>query len=62
MPGRLPDLLNSWSVKRLKEVGADVCKFLLYYDVDEPVEINVQKQIVIERIGSECEAEGIPFF
>lgn len=62
MPGRLPDLLNSWSVKRLKEVGADACKFLLYYDVDEPVEINVQKQIVIERIGSECEAEGIPFF
>lgn len=62
MPGRLPDLLNIWSVKRLKEAGADACKFLLYYDVDEPAEINVQKQIVIERIGSECEAEGIPFF
>ncbi len=30
--------------------------------MDEPAEINVQKQIVIERIGSECEAEGIPFF
>lgn len=62
MPGKLPDLLNIWSVKRLKEAGADACKFLLYYDVDEPAEINVQKQIVIERIGSECEAEGIPFF
>lgn len=59
MPGRLPDLLNIWSVKRLKEAGADACKFLLYYDVDEPAEINVQKQIVIERIGSECEAEGM---
>ncbi|STD67382.1 tagatose 1,6-diphosphate aldolase [Enterococcus faecium] len=33
MPGRLPDLLNIWSVKRLKEAGADACKFLLYYDV-----------------------------
>lgn len=58
MPGRLPDLLNIWSVKRLKEAGADACKFLLCYDVDEPAEINVQKQIVIERIGS----EGVPFF
>lgn len=62
IPGRLPDLLNCWSVKRLKEAGADACKFLLYYDVDETIEINVQKQIFIERIGSECEAEGIPFF
>lgn len=41
IPGRLPDLLNCWSVKRLKEAGADACKFLLYYDVDETIEINV---------------------
>src|SRR5579859_7433087 len=30
-PGRLPDLLDDWSVKRLKEVGADCLKILLYY-------------------------------
>ncbi len=28
-PGRLPDLLSIWSVKRLKETGAEACKFLL---------------------------------
>ncbi|MGM0168204.1 tagatose 1,6-diphosphate aldolase 1 [Enterococcus sp. AZ135] len=61
-PGRLPDVLNDWSVKRLKEAGADACKFLLYYDVDEPKEINEQKQAYMERIGSECTAEDIPFF
>lgn len=61
-PGRLPDLLSTWSVKRLKETGADACKFLLYYDVDEPEEINTQKQAFIERIGSECKAENLPFF
>ena len=61
-PGRLPDLLSIWSVKRLKEAGADACKFLLYYDVDESVEINLQKQAFIERIGSECQAEDLPFF
>lgn len=61
-PGRLPDLLTGWSVKRIKEAGADACKFLLYYDVDEPNEINDQKKAFIERIGSECLAEDFPFF
>jgi tagatose 1,6-diphosphate aldolase len=61
-PGRLPDSLAVWSVKRLKEAGADACKFLLYYDVDESASINQQKQAYIERIGSECLAEGLPFF
>ena len=61
-PGRLPDLLSIWSVKRLKEAGADACKFLLYYDVDESDEINDQKHAFIERIGSECQEENLPFF
>ncbi|MGM0174917.1 tagatose-bisphosphate aldolase [Enterococcus sp. DIV0800] len=61
-PGRLPDVLNTWSVRRLKESGADACKFLLYYDVDESEEINEQKRAYMERIGSECTAEDIPFF
>ncbi|HEL0621345.1 TPA: tagatose-bisphosphate aldolase [Streptococcus equi subsp. zooepidemicus] len=59
---RLPDCLVDWSVKRLKEAGADAVKFLLYYDVDGDERINQQKQAYIERIGSECQAEDIPFF
>lgn len=61
-PGRLPDLLEEWSVKRLKEAGADAVKFLLYYDVDEDEKINGFKQVYMERVGSECIAEDIPFF
>lgn len=61
-PGRLPDLLNIWSAKRLKEAGADAVKFLLYYDIDEPAEINDQKHAFIERLGAECVAEALPFF
>lgn len=61
-PGRLPDLLPGWSVKKLKEAGADSIKFLLYYDVDEDKAINKQKQAFVERIGSECAAEDMPFF
>lgn len=59
---RLPDCLEDWSVLRLKEKGADAIKFLLYYDVDSDEEINVKKQAYIERIGSECKAEDIPFY
>jgi tagatose 1,6-diphosphate aldolase len=60
--GRLPDLLDDWSVKRLKDLGADSIKFLLYYDVDEDIKINEQKHIFIERLGAECLAHDIPFF
>lgn len=61
-PGRMPDLLSTWSVKRLKETGADAVKFMLYYDTDESFLINSKKQAFVERIGSECVAEGLPFF
>ena len=59
---RLPDCLDVWSAKRIKEQGADAVKFLLYYDVDSSDELNQQKQAYIERVGSGCVAEDIPFF
>ena len=59
---RLPDCLVEWSVKRLKEEGADGIKFLLYYDVDGDQYVNLQKHAYIERLGSECQAESLPFF
>ena len=61
-PGRLPDLLPIWSAKRIKELGADAVKILLYYDVDDKPEINDIKHTLVERIGSECIAEDIPYF
>ena len=61
-PGRLPDLLDLWSVKRLKAAGADCLKILLYYAPDEKPAINDHKHAWIERIGDECIAEDIPFF
>lgn len=62
VPGRFPKLLKSWSVKRLKEAGVDAAKILLYYDIDEGDEVNDQKHAFIERVGSECQAEGLLFF
>jgi tagatose 1,6-diphosphate aldolase len=62
-PGRLPDLLNHWSVRRLKETGAADCvKILLYYTPYDPTEVNDQKHAWVERIGDECRANDIPYF
>lgn len=60
--GRLPDLLDVWSVRRLKEAGADCIKILLYYSPYEKTHINDLKHAWIERIGDECRAHDIPFF
>jgi len=60
--GRLPDLLDFWSVKRLVDAGADAVKILMYYDPDDVADINTHKEAFIERIGAECRAYDIPFF
>jgi tagatose 1,6-diphosphate aldolase len=61
-PGRLPDLLDEWSVRRLKEAGADCIKILLYYTPTDGKTINDKKHAWVERIGDECRGNDIPFF
>jgi tagatose 1,6-diphosphate aldolase len=61
-PGRLPDLLDVWSVRRLAEAGADCIKILLYYTPFDTSAVNEFKHAWIERIGDECRAHDIPFF
>lgn len=61
-PGRLPDLLDHWSVRRLKEAGADCIKILLYYTPTDPKQINDIKHAWVERLGDECRANDIAFF
>ena len=61
-PGRLGDLLDHWSVRRLKEAGADCLKILLYYTPFDPKDVNDKKHAWVERLGDECRANDIPFF
>ncbi len=61
-PGRLPDLLPHVSAKRIKEMGADAVKILLYYTPFDDPKVNDIKHAFIERVGAECEANDIPFF
>ena len=61
-PGRIPELLPHYSVRRLKDAGADCCKVLLYYSPSEKTEINDEKHAFVERVGDECRGFDIPFF
>ena len=60
--GRLPDLLDEWSVLRLVEAGANAIKILLYYDPYDDEAVNRVKHAFIERVGGECAASDVPFF
>jgi len=61
-PGRIPDLLNEWSARRLKEAGADCVKVLIYYSPLDKKAVNDEKHAFVERIGDECRANDIPYF
>lgn len=61
-PGRLPDLLDHYSVRRIVAAGADCVKILLYYTPFDPPTVNETKHAWVERIGGECIASDVPFF
>src|SRR6266576_3632734 len=42
-PGRLPDLLDVWSARRLTEAGADCVKILLYYTPEDPKRVPTRR-------------------
>ena len=58
--GRLPSLLEGFSVARLKDSDADAVKALLYYSPFSTPEINRKKHAWVERIGTECVAADLP--
>jgi tagatose 1,6-diphosphate aldolase len=60
--GRLPSLLDSFSVARLQHAGADCVKALLYYSPFSDSLINTAKHAWVERVGAECLAADLPFF
>ena len=62
IPGRLPATLDGFSVARLKQVGANAVKVLLYYSPFSAAEINSKKYAWVRRVSEECIAEDVAFF
>ena len=61
-PEKLPSLTEGWSVRRLKEAGADAVKILVFYTPFEDAWVNEQKKAFVERAGAECRDLDMPFF
>ena len=61
-PGRIPDLLEDWTVSRLIQAGADAVKVLIYYHPGDKKEINAIKHAFVDRIGAECGYHDVPYF
>lgn len=61
-PGRLPEVLPHFSVRRIVEAGGDAVKILLYFSPFDDHGVNDIKEAFLERIGAECELYEIPFF
>ncbi|WP_249662893.1 tagatose 1,6-diphosphate aldolase [Lentilactobacillus buchneri] len=61
-PGRLPSLISDQSAQIMVEKGADALKVLVYYNPNDPDEINDVKKAFAERYGTEGLAAQTPTF
>jgi tagatose 1,6-diphosphate aldolase len=62
IPGRLPRLLDGWSVSRLLDAGANAVKLLLYYSSRSSAQTNETKYQFVQKVGAECAESAVPFF
>lgn len=58
---RLTAMPLDGTVRRLCAAGAQGIKLYSYYDPDDRAETNLMKQALVERVGAECRANGVPF-
>lgn len=61
-PFKLPSIAQGLSVGKLKELGSDGVKLLIYYNPDDSEEVNSKKEDFVMNIGQDCFREDMPFF
>jgi tagatose 1,6-diphosphate aldolase len=59
--GRLPNLVDFYSVQDLVNEGAHALKLLVYYDIKEEEQFNQIKKAFIKRVGDECKQNDLLF-
>ncbi|MFQ3544548.1 tagatose 1,6-diphosphate aldolase [Halobacillus rhizosphaerae] len=59
--GRLPNLVDEWSVQDLVNEGVSALKLLIYYDHNEEEKFNRIKKTLIKRVGDECKQNDLLF-
>ena len=59
--GRLTRLYPGWSVAKIKRLGADGVKLMLFYRPDAEAEVNARQQALVEQVGRDCREHDIAF-
>jgi tagatose 1,6-diphosphate aldolase len=59
--GRKTAILKGWSVEKIKRMGADGVKLLLWYRPDCSAEVIEHQKRLVRRVGDECSRYDIPF-
>ncbi len=59
--GRLPNLVDFWSVQDFVKKGVSALKLLVYFDPNEEEKYNIIKKAFIKRVGDECRQNDLLF-
>jgi tagatose 1,6-diphosphate aldolase len=59
--GRLTRIYPNWSVAKIKRLGADGVKLMLFYRPDAAREINEEQRALVEKVGRECREHDLAF-
>jgi tagatose 1,6-diphosphate aldolase len=59
--GRLTRIYPGWSVEKIKRLGADGVKLMLFYRPDADSSVNAEQQALVEQVGRDCRAHDIAF-
>lgn len=59
--GRLTRIYPNWSVGKIKRLGADGVKLMLFYRPDAARDVNEEQQALVEKVGRECAEHDLAF-
>ena len=57
--GRLSETIPHWSVRKIRRIGGDAVKLLVWYRPDADVAVREHQQALVQRIGRECREHDI---
>lgn len=58
---RRSQLLEGWSVEKVKRCGADAAKLLIYYHPDASPQTRTHQQALVRQVGEACARQDLPF-
>lgn len=59
--GRLTEVIDGWSVEKIKRAGADAVKVLCWHRPDAPGSITGRQKAFAAKIGEDCQKYDIPY-